>query len=151
MSRSNQSARVTIFSVLVAAFALASACKSNDKASPSAGSPTKDESSAPAEVDTTPSAKPQPKALWLTRGGSINRASTMEEWSAAEEEERLASAADLVSMSMMKANKPVPPVAEFEQLARALEKELSAKNADGGRNKENVGAIFDEVWPSIAP
>ncbi len=87
---------------------------------------------------------------WLMRGGDVHRASMMSEWSSLDEESRLASAADLVSMSNRRENRPHPDGREFERLARALEAKLTAINADGSRDSDYVGAVVDEIWPSIS-
>jgi len=87
-------------------------------------------------------------APWLMRGGDINRASTMRDWSSSDQEGRLASAADLVSMSYRREGKSLPIPSEFEKLARALEAKLTAANADGSRDAEYVGAVVDEIGVS---
>lgn len=84
-------------------------------------------------------------APWLLRGGDINRASTMADWSNADQEDRLASAADLVSMSYRREGKSLPLPSEFEKLARTLEANLTAANADRSRDAEYVGAVVDEI------
>ena len=98
---------------------------------------------------TRPSVERTASASWLMRGGDVHRASMMSEWSSLDEESRLASAADLVSMSNRRENRPHPDATEFERLARALEAELTAINANGSRDSDYVGTVVDEIWPSI--
>jgi len=87
---------------------------------------------------------------WLLRGGDINRASMMSEWSNLDEEGRLASAADLVTFKRRSQDRAMPELGEFERLARALEARLTAANNGGSRDSDYVGTVVDEVWPSIA-
>ena len=103
---------------------------------------TADDASAP--QDQTSGTPP-----WLLRGGDVHRASTMADWSGLDDEGRLASAADLVTFKRRRQDLPMPELREFERLARALEAELTAANADGSRNSDDVGTVVDEVWESI--
>ncbi len=98
---------------------------------------------------TRPPDEQKSSVSWLMRGGDVHRASMMSEWSSLDEESRLASAADLVSMSIRRENRPDPDGREFERLARALEAELTAINADGSRDSDYVGTVVDEIWPSV--
>jgi hypothetical protein len=103
-----------------------------------------------ADGQARPLTDSSPSAQWLLRGGDINRASMMSEWSGLDEEGRLASAADLVTFKRRSQDLPIPELGEFERLARALEARLTAANKDGNRDSDYVGTVVDEVWPEIA-
>lgn len=119
------------FLVTVAVFTFSACGGASDQAQPLAGTST--------------------SAQWLLRGGDINRASLMSEWSSADEEGRLASAADLVTFKRRSENLAMPELGEFERLALALEARLTAANIDGSRDSDYVGTVVDEVWPAIVP
>lgn len=76
---------------------------------------------------------------WFTRGGSLNRASTLDDWRAADTRERLASAADLLSMKV----RDLPAPKEAAQMARALEAKIT-EAAEAGE-KRKLGPIVDRV------
>jgi hypothetical protein len=76
---------------------------------------------------------------WFTRGGDMNRRSTLDDWRAASTEERLASAADLLSMKVP--NLPAP--AEAIAMARTLEAEITAEANTGERGY--LGFVVDRI------
>jgi hypothetical protein len=76
---------------------------------------------------------------WFTRGGDMTRISKLDDWRAASTEDRLASAADLLSRKLP--NLPAP--AEAIAMARTLEAEITAEANTGERGY--LGPILDRV------
>jgi hypothetical protein len=76
---------------------------------------------------------------WFTRGGSMTRISKLDDWRAASTEERLASAADLLSRKLPS----LPAPAEAIAMARTLEAEITAEANTGERGY--LGPILDRV------
>ena len=96
-----------------------------------------DQQTAPAnQKSATPSSEDM---SWFMRGGSLNRASTLDAWRAADTKERLASAADLLSMKVR--NLPAPK--EAAQMARTLETKITAA-ADAGE-QGSLGPVVDRI------
>jgi hypothetical protein len=82
---------------------------------------------------------PSEDVSWFSRGGSLNRASTLDAWRAADTEERLASAADLLSMKVR--NLPAPQ--EAVQMARTVETKIT-QAADAGEQGP-LGPVVDRI------
>ena len=76
---------------------------------------------------------------WFMRGGSLNRASTLEAWRMADTKERLASAADLLSMKVR--NLPAPK--EAANMARALEAKITEAAKAGEQGP--LGPVVDRI------
>ena len=89
--------------------------------------------------EQTSSPAPSGDISWFTRGGSLNRASSLDDWRAADTNERLASAADLLSMKVRK----LPAPQKAAQMARILEAKIT--EAAEGDGQGALGSIVDRV------
>lgn len=79
---------------------------------------------------------------WFNRGGDLNRASTLADWREADEQSRLASAADMLSMKVTR----LPSRAEAVQMARTLEAEISEAAAADAGDDGYLGPVVDRVF-----
>jgi hypothetical protein len=96
-----------------------------------------DQHGVPTKQQSAPA--PSEDLSWFMRGGSLNRASTLDMWRAANTEERLASAADLLSMKV----KNLPAPQEAAQMARTLEAKITA--AAGVGEQGPLGPVVDRI------
>ena len=90
-------------------------------------------------VPTPPTTSSSEDMSWFMRGGSLNKASTLEAWRMADTKERLASAADLLSMKVR--NLPAPK--EAANMARALEAKITAAAEAGEQGL--LGPVVDRI------
>jgi hypothetical protein len=80
-------------------------------------------------------------ATWFYTGGSLNKASTLEEWRKASNTERLASAADLLKGGL----NSLPAPNEAIEMARTVETEVT-RVAESGQD----GYIADIIEPILS-
>ena len=80
---------------------------------------------------------------WFYTGGSLNKASTLEEWRNASNTERLASAADLLKGGLNE----LPAPGEAMDMARSLETEVTriAESGQDGYIADIIGPILNQL------
>lgn len=102
-----------------------------------------------AEKETSAQVPVQDIPPWLLQGGDISRASLMKEWKTLDENDRLASSADLVTFQLRRTNVPIPLPADLAAMAISLESRLSTISQMGDRDEEYMGSVVDEIWPTM--
>jgi hypothetical protein len=70
----------------------------------------------------------------------------MSEWSRSRYANRLATSADFVTKMMQMDGMRIPPVDRLKPLAEKLERNISAANADGVADSQDVATIAATCW-----
>ena len=94
-------------------------------------------------VETARTAAASIDTSWFYQGGSLNRASTVEDWLNADMGERLASAADLLKMNLDE----LPAPSQAMDMARTLETEITKAAESAGSG--SLGSIVDQALASL--
>lgn len=98
----------------------------------------------PTEIVSEAQSQAAENKPWYS-GGTLHNAK-MNEWSRSSYADRLATSADFVTKLMQVDEMEVPSVDRLKPLAKMMERNISAANADGLANSQNVATVAATCW-----